>query len=472
MNNLIYYIFAACSLLLLSHELTAQEPITFERYYSDSGAVEGKSIQQTFDGGYIVAGRRNGAGMFSNDAILMKTDSLGDVEWLKVYATNLSDDEFYDVKQTTDSGYIACGYYPQLGMGDNLYIVKTDINGDTLWTRVFGSNLYDIARSVAQTYDGGFVFAGQMDSTGIVVRLDAQGDTIWTKRLYDAGYVSLYSVAETSDSGFVTTGVINTFSGNQVYIACIDKNGVLLWEKNYGYGGSDLGQMIKVLNDGNYIVCGYTQSFDFGDMYLLKFNSFGDTLWTRVYRKSEANTAYSIDVLNDGAFIIGGTTNFAIQGNFTNLWLVKTDSMGVVEWEKAILGGTADYGGNAIKTRDNGYIICGMTNKNAPLIQLYLVKTDEFGSIVSTVLVENNQIDINIYPNPFREYINIDLSGFNSFEPYQIKIYNELGQPIQIQTVDGGTIHSISTLPTAPGLYFLQISNKGKILKTISLSHL
>jgi hypothetical protein len=101
-----------------------------------------------------------------------------------------------------------------------------------------------------------------------------------------------------------------------------------------------------------------------------------------------------------------------------------------------------------------------------------LVKTDEFGSIVSTVLVENNQIDINIYPNPFREYINIDLSGFNSFEPYQIKIYNELGQPIQIQTVDGGTIHSISTLPTAPGLYFLQISNKGKILKTISLSHL
>jgi hypothetical protein len=472
MNNLIYYIFAACSLLLLSNELTAQEPITFERYYSDSGAVEGKAIQQTFDGGYIVAGRRNGAGMFSNDAILMKTDSMGEVEWLKVYASSLSDDEFYDVKQTADSGFIACGYYPRLGMGDDLYVVKTNINGDTLWTRVFGSNLYDIARSVAQTYDGGFVLAGQMDSTGIVVRLDAQGDTIWSIRLYDAGYISLYSIAETADSGFVTTGVLNTFSGNQVYIARVDKNGTLLWEKNYGYAGSELGQMIKSTIDGNYIVCGYTQNFDFGDMYLLKINEVGDTIWTKVYRKSEANNSYSIDILDDGGFIIGGTTNFAISGNYTNLWLVKTDSMGLMEWEKVILGGTADYGGKVIKTGDNGYIICGMTNKNTPLIQLYLVKTDENGSIVSTVLEENDQKDINIYPNPFREYLNIDLSEFTWNESYQIKIYNGLGQPILSQILAGGSIQSISTPPLASGLYIMQISNKGKTLKTFLLTHL
>lgn len=469
MKNLLFL------LLFLTTEIIAQQPIVFERYYSDSGVVEGKAIQQTFDGGYIVAGRRNGAGMFSNDAILMKTDSMGNVEWLKVYATSLSDDEFYDVKQTSDSGFIACGYYPQLAIMDNIYVVKTDKFGDTLWTKVYGSGLADYAHSIVQTYDGGYTLAGRWsDSTGIIMRLDSQGDTLWTRHLYDESGILLTSIVQTADSGFVATGVIAAYiqgDGHQVYIARVDKNGALLWEKNYGYAGADWGQMIKRTIDGNYIVCGYTQNFDFGDMYLLKIDEVGDTIWTKVYRKTEANNTYSIDLLNDGGFILGGTTNFAIQGNFTNLWMVKTDSIGDVEWDKVILSGTADYGGIVKATEDGGYVICGMTNKNSPIIQLYVGKTDENGVFTTVTVVENTKNDLNIWPNPFSDLIFIDLSYFLQFEPYQVNLYNMLGQKILSYTFEGGTIHQIPIQSLPQGKYILQISDKTKTIKSILLNH-
>lgn len=471
MNNLIYYIFAACSLLLLSNELTAQEPITFERYYSDSGAVEGKSIQQTFDGGYIVAGRRNGAGMFSNDAILMKTDSLGDVEWLKVYATNLSDDEFYDVKQTNDSGYIACGYYPQLGMGDNLYIVKTDINGDTLWTRVFGSNLYDIARSVAQTYDGGFVLAGQMDSTGIVVRLDAQGDTIWTKRLYDVGYVSLYSVAETVDSGFVTTGVINTFSGNQVYIACIDKNGILLWEKNYGYGGADYGYTINVQNDSIFFVGGYSWQFaSHYDSYILKMNLLGDTLWTKLYSLPTENGIVSFSFLLSGNLVLGEqvfTSNKGYQAA-----IVFLDSLGTFLGRQEYGEVGSEFVYNITTCNDGGFAITGLSDSYNGISRLFIYKTDEFGIVSS---IENSPSiivpDIKVWPNPFHETLNLDLTSLLS-KNYHIRLYNTTGQKIWHGTVIGGTIESIRIdVPIIDATYFLQVSDDKNLHYIITLVH-
>jgi hypothetical protein len=382
----------------------------------------------------------------------------------------LSDDEFYDVKQTSDSGFIACGYYPRLGMGDDLYVVKTNVNGDTLWTRVLGSTNYDIARSVAQTSDGGYVFAGQMDSTGIVIRLDAQGDTIWAIRLYDAGYVSLYSVAETADSGFVTTGVLNTFSGNQVYIARVDKNGALLWEKNYGYAGADYGFSIKSLTGGSFVVGGYSwQTVNDYDSYLLKLDENGDTVWTKVYDAPRESGIVEIALCPDGGFAFAEAKN--VLGMSYQFSILRVDSSGYFLWRKEYGGVGADYI-NGIATCSNGdYIICGMATSN-PLVQLYLVKTDENGSVISTMLVENNQIDINIYPNPFREYINIDLSEFTRNESYQIRIYNGLGQPILSQILAGGSVQSISTPPLSSGIYIMQISNKGKILKTFSLTHL
>ena len=341
MNNLIYYIFAACSLLLLSNELTAQEPITFERYYSDSGAVEGRRVRQTFDGGYIVAGRRNAfATFFSNDAILMKTDSMGDVEWLKVYGTRTGDDWFNDVQQTADSGYIACGFIPQSGMQDNIYVVKTDKNGDTLWTRAWGSSRYDIARSVQETYDGGYIVAGQWDTTGILLRLNSLGDTIWAKLFYD-GYVSFYSVSETADSGFVATGVLNANHlglNLEVYVVRVDKNGNTLWEKNYGYVDADYGFSVKTLPDGSFLVGGYSfQGFTDYDSYLLKLNEYGDTIWTKTYSDPRENGIVEIAINQDGSLAFAEAKS--VIGMSYQFSILKTDTFGNFLWRTEFGGG-------------------------------------------------------------------------------------------------------------------------------------
>lgn len=442
MNNLIYYIIASCSLLLLSNELTAQQPITFERYYSDSGAVEGRRVRQKFDGGYIVAGRRNAfATFFSNDAILMKTDSMGDVEWLKVYGTRTGDDWFNDVQQTADSGYIACGYIPQSGMQDNIYVVKTDKYGDTLWTRAWGSGLADYASSITKTHDGGFALAGVWeDSMGIIIRLDSQGDTLWTQKLYD-NYISLFSILETADSGFVAAGVLNANHlglNLEVYVVRVDKNGNTLWEKNYGYSGADYGFCIKALPDGNLLVGGYTwlPPNDY-DSYLIKLDGQGDTIWTKIYSDPRENGIVEIAINQEGGFAFAETKSVLGLGYQSAIF--KTDSLGNFLWRKEF-GGTGSeivYGNTACL--DNGFVITGLSDSHVGGIsKLFLFKTNELGIISNIRFIADPTKNIKIYPNPFTEklFIDSDLSDKNA----EIIFYDIMGLELVRNPLSGNSL--------------------------------
>jgi len=140
--------------------------ITFERTYGGINSDLGYSVQQTQDGGYIIAGETESYGAGLIDVYLIKTDSLGDTLWTRTFG-GTSWDYGRSVAQTSDGGYIITGYTWSYGAGyADVYLIKTDPLGNTLWTRTFGGIDGDVGYSIQQTSDGGYIITGKTNSYG------------------------------------------------------------------------------------------------------------------------------------------------------------------------------------------------------------------------------------------------------------------------------------------------------------------
>lgn len=202
--------------LALLVPLAAGAQISFERTYGGSDDDIGHSVTQTDDGGYIVAGYTQSFGAGDWDVYLIKTDVAGDTIWTRAFG-GVGSDLGRSVEQTSDGGYIIAGYTYSFGAGwDDVYLIKTDAGGGTVGTRTYGSSDYDEGRSVEQTVDGGYIIGGATWSFGsggndvYLIKTDSNGDTVWT-RTYGAGLNdSGYSIAQTDDGGYIIAG--NTFS--------------------------------------------------------------------------------------------------------------------------------------------------------------------------------------------------------------------------------------------------------------------
>jgi len=313
--------------------------ITFERWYGGTSSDEGYSVAQTSDGGYIVAGRTISFGAGFGDVYLIKTDANGDTLWTRTYGGTDWDDG-RSVAQTFDGGYIIAGWTESYGVGPfDVYLIKTDSSGDTLWTRTYGGVGYDWGFSVAQTSDSGYIISGMTDSYGAgssdvyLIKTDTNGDTLWT-RTYGGTYWDMgESVAQTSDSGYIIAGKTLSYGAGHedVYLIKTDFLGDTLWTRTYGGTLWDAGNSVGQTFDGGYIVTGYTYSYgvDSGDVYLIKTDANGDTIWTRTYGGTSSDGGYSVVQTSDGGYIISGWTNSYGAGS-DDVYLIKTDANGLV----------------------------------------------------------------------------------------------------------------------------------------------
>ncbi|NQU35430.1 MAG: T9SS type A sorting domain-containing protein [Bacteroidetes bacterium] len=302
--------------------------------YGGNNGDNGESVKQTSDGGYIIIGDKDGYPSHS-DVWLIKTNSDGDTLWTKIYGGN-SDDAGKSVQQTSDGGYVLACYTESYGAGySDFWLIKTDANGDTLWTRTYGGNNSDGCKSVQQTSDGGYIVAGTTESYGSgemdawLVKTDASGDTIWTKTFGGDSDDRGWSARQTSDGGYILTGGTASFGagGEDVWLVKTDASGVIVWEKTFGGNGYDRGQSVEQTTDWGYIITGYNKSINNGieDIWLIKTNAAGDTVWTKTFGLF-GGKGQSVQQNSDGGYIITGGIEYEAGGSDVLLILVAPDT--------------------------------------------------------------------------------------------------------------------------------------------------
>lgn len=342
-------------------------------------------LQQTNDGGYILTGYTSTSPTnVLYDLYLIKTDINGHTLWKKKHGSYQRDKGFA-VQQTTDGGYIVTGITYSYGVnnGDaNVYLVKTDANGDTLWTKHYGDTGFDEARSVQQANDQGYFVFGTTTNTSAnskdmyLIRTDRFGDTLWTKTYgTDTTRDEGRYIDPTADGGYIMTGI----SPTNIKLIKIDSNGTTQWFKNYDYSLLQTGEVHQT-TDGGYIISGYR--FDGSNTYhhLIKTDNNGDTLWTRDYGKTLYNSLNSISSVQETAD--GG---YIIARDFYTLYLTKTNSSGQPEWEKEFATNAIDeHNFKVVQNLDNSYTFTYFDQHPFQNhFDIFLTKTDSLGAIYS-----------------------------------------------------------------------------------------
>ena len=248
----------------------------------------GHSVQQTTDGGYILAGAYTYMGPPGTwDAWLIKTDSNGIMQWDQKFGGAYSD-YAYSVQQTTDGGYILAGSTDPTNSNVEVYLIKTDSSGVATWTKTFGGANTDIGQSVKQTTDGGYIVTGWTDSIGAgltdvyLIKTDSSGIATWTKTFGGANYDDSRSVWQTSDGGYIIAGSTLSFGAgfSDVYLIKTDVTGNEQWNETLGGIQNDYGYCAQETTDGGYIIAGETSSYGAGssDVWLIKIGGGGPTL--------------------------------------------------------------------------------------------------------------------------------------------------------------------------------------------------
>ncbi|MBN2466234.1 hypothetical protein JXD38_11490 [candidate division WOR-3 bacterium] len=313
----------------------AQLDTLWTRTYGDTGYDVGTSVQQTADGGYIIAGATTSFSAGGCSVYLIRANASGDPLWSRTYRGTRAD-EGPSVQQTRDSGYIVAGTTER--SESEIYLIKTDASGDTLWTGTYGRHGDASAYSVEQTTDGGYIIAGRSlyDYAAYLIKTNAQGDTLWT-RIYrgPGGNAAGRSVRQTSDGGYIVAGYkYSSAVDPDVYLIKTDAAGDSLWARTYGGERAEYGYSVQQTTDGGYVIASYTASFGAGgaDSYLIKTNTSGDTLWTRTYGGAEFDVGFAVQQTTDGGYIIAGTTRSFGAGD-NDVYLIKTDANGDIGTE-------------------------------------------------------------------------------------------------------------------------------------------
>lgn len=392
-------------LFFITPSLVAQN-IEWQRALGGSERDVAASVSQTNDGGFIFAGRsESNLGDVSGnhgekDYWVVKLNGSGEITWTNSLG-GTEDDIARSIQQTSDNGYIVAGYSTSddgdvrknQGRKDG-WVVKLNESGDTSWTRCLGGSGDDHFRSVQQTTGGGYVLAGASASSNgdlsknhesgsyWVVKLNGSGETAWS-RTYQGSEAN--SIQQTGDGGYIVAGSSGNMPGNygenDCWVVKLDSSGNKLWSQNYGGSEIDLAYSIQQTDDDGYIMAGYSSSNNGdvsgnhgnGDCWIVKLSKSGDTLWTRSLGGSGSDRCHSIRQTSDGEYIMAGISNSEDgdvpknhgNRNQADALIGKLNSSGEISWVRSLGSSLHDALGSIRQTEDGGYIMAGYSKSSS-----------------------------------------------------------------------------------------------------------
>lgn len=471
--------------------------ITWQKTLGGTADDNAQSVQQTADGGYIVAGYTlsNDGDVSGNhgsyDCWVVKLTPTGNIAWQK--ALGSAGDEFASsIQQTTDGGYILAG---RVNINNTDYLVmKLDPSGNLTWEKTLGGSESDQAFSIKQTSDGGYIVAGSSisndgDVSGNhgsndywVVKLDAAGNLTWQKAFGGTASEEARSIQQTADGGYIVAGltgsddgdVSGNHGGQDYWVVKLSATGNLTWQKAFGGTSDEIAQSVQQTSDGGYIIAGSSTSSrgqvsgnkGGQDYWIVKLDGTGNLLWQEAMGGTNIDQAQSIQQTAEGGYIVAGYTasnNGDVSGNHGSLdyWVVK------LEPEISCNGSSGDNSSiQKVNMCHNGSTVA----VHPCAVQGHLAHGDYLGSCVTyaanreTFIIEDKpKIGFSIYPNTSRgnfiAHLNYNVTGNKDAV---IQVVNTGGQIIKQLKVNKADKLNISL--TANGIYFVRLISNNEVL--------
>jgi hypothetical protein len=438
---------AIITLLVMTGSLCAQGPDSlWHRAFGDTLNDGAFSVIETHDGYYVTAGQMqvynpDSAKIFL-DIYVLKLDAAGDTIWARRYGRDRIDGS-RSVIEASDGNYVVTGYTDSGSPGDyDIYVIKIDPDGDLVWEHTIGGSRGDEESfCVREAPDGSYRIVGttdQYDSKDVLLAgIASDGTWIWEYPYNIPGHQTAHELAFTPEGYLI---IVGSYSGAtvDVYVMKTESGGDTLWTRTYNFGPLDYGMSVKPVSYHSYIVAGYSQAViaPFYNAFLLHLQTDGDVNWSRFYGGAGHDNGYCVQVMADGGFLLTGETkSFGAGGS--DVWLVRTDAAGDTLWTKTYGGINNDTGQEVEATSDGGFIIGGSTNSfGNGLIDLYLVKTEGDPAGLDRLKSAGTGFSVRALPNPSRSSVTISYDLHGRYRAY-LDICDVAGRRVRRLSAEG-----------------------------------
>jgi hypothetical protein len=385
-----------CFELLESNSDVFEWIITF----GNGGDDKAYDVVQTNDGGFIFTGYIS---LFNTsdawnvrELSLLKMNAIGEIQWNRTFGEKYCNAGGYTVIQTSDGGYASSGYITGL-IHDDVYFVKTSPNGSLELKQKIGS-AKDEERiySIIQTADGGYMLGGFTDSYYFVgdalyiLKLSSNGTEEWY-RAYggwsDYEFECAYSMVETKDGGFALAGYTTTYGSHpkqlekdDVWLVKVNANGLIQWNKTYGYEGKERAYSLIQTPDGGFVLAGYTTTENNKeDIYIIKTDNNGSIEWSKTHGGKESDCVNSLIQTEDGNLVLTGYTESNCHKNSEpknrNAIIMKMNLDGKILWDYSIGGLNYDEMNSIIQTSDGDFVLAGYTDPDGQeIFEMWLMR--------------------------------------------------------------------------------------------------
>ena len=478
-------------------KLDANANVQWSRLYGGAGVEEAMKLVQTSDGGYAICGNTTSYGSGGKDALLIKADAGGNLEWIKTYG-GLTNDGFLSIHETKDHGFILGGSTTSFGQGGaDMLFVKTDSVGDTLWTKIIGGIDSDQGTDAEETIDGGYIFSGREISWGsgindiFIMKTDDHGDSLWTKILGGTAWDEGMKVKQTTDGGYIVTGASTGFTNTSydAYLNKIDSLGNLTWTKLYAGDHNDATYDVLQLHDGGYIITGETESFgsnhldihpgtahdaaengihpvnnilgtDHSNVIVIRTDANGDTVWSRAYGGNKMDEAYSLVQTADSGFAILAFS-IGLSNDSIDYYLIKTNKNGYSSCNEAPAPVVVITPPTVMLTV-NPQVISGIIVTTAVNISSVVTAGQHDICFENTGINESDlpNEEMVMYPNPASAILYLSSFSKNG----SVEIFNILGEKMNRYFVQHtGSLKEINISKFPQGVYTCRITEGEKI---------
>lgn len=450
----------------------------FRKVIGGLGEDYGNTVVLTDDNGFLIGGSSSSYSISNSDAIIFKLDSVGNTQWFKIYGGSQQESAKYMIKDF-DGNFVFTGYTSSFGNGSyDVYLVKINSNGDTLFTKSFGGIDWEEGNHILQLQDSSYLITGYTFSfgagakDGYILKVSKEGNLIWDKTFGYQNNEEIYEALELkNDSSVIFVGYTNSIGNglNDGWAVKIDIDGNQEWETTLGEDFNDEFRSVLKSYDGNYIIYGNSKSRSTNkDKWYVThnyINTLGEPYSYIIEDGENANAFLSRVILgNDSTYVLTGFTD-KFGGGKNDMFCVIYNRY-VAYQSGPTMGEQENEIGNDLKiTHDKGYILVGTTNSfgEKGYQNIYVVKNDStnysprYSEEITVNIKEERNKNFNIYPNPFSDFFVIKSELINQnteFELYDLsgkKVYNYSFQLSNNQC-------TIKTNNLENGIYFLKIN--------------